>query len=69
MSKSCVLDPLPASLFRQCSDVLLPVITRIVNLSLELGVVPTRLSAVVKQREREQQRCLLSAVNFRNSAI
>ena len=35
--KSCTLDPMPASLVINCIDVLLPVITKIINLSLESG--------------------------------
>jgi len=42
-SKSCSLDPLPASLLKNCFDILLPVITRIINLSLSQGVVPSQL--------------------------
>ena len=38
--KTCVLDPLPFILLRKCLDALLPVITRIVNLSLTTGNVP-----------------------------
>ena len=34
---SCTLDPMPTSLVINCIDVLLPVITRIINLSLESG--------------------------------
>ena len=39
-AKSCVLDPIPGSIMKECLDLLYPVITRIVNLSLELCVVP-----------------------------
>ena len=35
--KSCTLDPMPTSLVINCVDVLLPVITKIINLSLESG--------------------------------
>ena len=38
--KTCDLDPLPSILIRECLDTLLPVITRIVNLSLTTGNVP-----------------------------
>ena len=38
--KTCDLDPLPSILLRECLDTLLPVITRIVNLSLTMGNVP-----------------------------
>ena len=34
---SCTLDPMPTSLVINCIDVLLPFITRIINLSLESG--------------------------------
>lgn len=35
--KTCDLDPMPTSLVLECSDVLLPVVTKIINLSLESG--------------------------------
>lgn len=35
--KSCILDPMPSSLIVQCIDELLPVITSILNLSLQSG--------------------------------
>jgi hypothetical protein len=38
--KSCSLDPMPTSLVLECSDVLLPSITRMINLSLEVGTLP-----------------------------
>ena len=38
--KSCELDPIPTSLLKQCSAELEPIITRIVNLSLETGSFP-----------------------------
>ena len=43
LSKSCVLDPLPSSIIKQCTDLLLPTITNIVNLSLREGCMPTCL--------------------------
>ena len=39
--KSCPLDPMPTQLVLGCLDNLLPVLTRIINLSLELGEFPT----------------------------
>ena len=44
-SKSSDLDPLPAKLFKQCQEELLPVITEIINKSLESGVVPSTLKS------------------------
>jgi len=38
--KSCSLDPMPASLMLECQDILLPVITSLINLSLESGQFP-----------------------------
>ena len=38
--KSSTLDPMPAPLVAGCLDVLLPVLTRMINLSLESGVFP-----------------------------
>ena len=35
--KSCALDPVPASILSVCLDELLPVVTRMVNMSLETG--------------------------------
>ena len=37
--KSCALDPIPASVLMGCLDLLLPFITKVVNFSLEHGVV------------------------------
>jgi hypothetical protein len=37
---SCDLDPIPASFVKQCTSVLVPTITNIINLSLSSGVLP-----------------------------
>ncbi len=39
-SKSCMLDPLPTQVFKQCIDLLLPILTIMINLSLQLGYFP-----------------------------
>ena len=39
-SKSCLLDPLPTFLIKECTDILLPSITKLVNCSLREGLVP-----------------------------
>ena len=47
--KTCELDPLPASLYSDCLPTLLPLITDIINHSLETGTVPDSLkSAIVR---------------------
>ncbi|CAB3996351.1 Hypothetical predicted protein [Paramuricea clavata] len=40
-NKSCELDPIPTWLLKQCIPALLPIITKIVNLSLHDAFVPT----------------------------
>ncbi len=39
-STSCALDPIPTELLKECIDVVLPLLTRMVNLSLQTGVFP-----------------------------
>ena len=39
-TKSCLLDPLPKFLIKDCTDILLPSITKLVNCSLREGLVP-----------------------------
>ena len=38
---TCKLDPLPTSMFKDCQSVLIPVITKLVNTSLQTGVFPS----------------------------
>lgn len=38
--KVCSLDPLPSLLMKNCVDVLLPIVTNIVNCSLDSYTVP-----------------------------
>ena len=40
---SCALDTIPSSVFQRCQHRLVPMITRIVNLSLQGGQVPDRI--------------------------
>ena len=47
LSKSCELDPLPAIVLKGCFIVLLPTITRIINLSLSTGVMPDALKVAI----------------------
>ena len=46
-SKSCSLDPILSSVFKRCRHYLLPVITRVVSLSLTSGQVPYRLKVAI----------------------
>ena len=46
-TKSCLLDPIPTSLLKECTDLLLPSITKITNFSLVTGIVPCSLKSAV----------------------
>ena len=46
-SKSCSLDPVPASLLRYCIDDLLPIIKRVVNLSFNSASMPSSMKNAV----------------------
>ncbi len=46
-SKSCALDPMPTWLLKDCTGVLLPVITKIVNLSLSSCTMPSQLKNAI----------------------
>jgi len=46
-NKSCVLDPMPTDLVKQCGDNLVPLITTIINESLNSGMVPPQFKQAV----------------------
>ena len=46
-SKSCLLDPWPTFLVKECIDILLPSITSLVNCSLSEGVVPDEFKMAI----------------------
>ena len=65
-SKSCVLDPLPSSIIKQCTDLLLATMTNIVNLSLREGCISTCLkSAVLSPLLKKPDADFLQFKNFR----
>ncbi len=39
-SASCDLDPIPTPLLKECIDVILPLLTKMINLSLQTGIFP-----------------------------
>ena len=45
--KSCSLDPMPTSLMLECQDILLPVITSLINMSLKSGQIPDVWKAAI----------------------
>ena len=46
-TKSCLLDPWPSFLIKECSDILLPSVTKLVNCSLIEGCIPDGLKTAV----------------------
>ena len=46
-TKSCLLDPLPTFLIKECIDILLPSLTKLVNCSLMEGYVPDAFKSAV----------------------
>ena len=47
LTKSCDLDPLPASVLKICFPIILPTLTSIINMSLKNGVMPNALKVAV----------------------
>ena len=46
-TKSCLLDPLPTFLIKECIDILLPSLTKLVNCSAMEGCVPDAFKSAV----------------------
>ncbi len=42
-NKYCELDPIPTNLLGECTDKILPLLTKVINLSLQLGNMPMSL--------------------------
>ena len=45
--KTCILDPIPASLLFECSNEIVPLLTAIVNQSLLTGIFPSCMKAAM----------------------
>ena len=64
--KSCELDPVPASVLRGCENILLPILTNIINLSLQSGYMPAQLKqAMVKPKLKKDSLDPNEYSNFR----
>ena len=64
--KSCDLDPFPATVLKGCIDTLLPVLTKIINLSMETATMPTQLKeAMVKPKLKKDSLDFEIFPNFR----
>ena len=46
-TKSCDIDPLPTQLLKECLEELCPVITKIINLSLSMGIFPDQFKSAI----------------------
>ena len=64
-TKSCEIDILPASLLKMHLDKLLPVITKLVNLSLQQGVFPEKWKEAVIRPLLKKSGLELDCVNYR----
>ena len=64
--KSCDLDPIPASILKECKSALLPVLTNIVNMSLQSASMPTALKeAAIKPKLKKDNLDSEDYSNFR----
>ena len=64
--KSCNLDPIPTPLTKQYLDVLVPVITKLINTSLTTGIAPDSFkSAIVKALLKKSGLYVNDLKNFR----
>ena len=65
-SKSCDLDPFPATVLKGSIDTLLPLLTKIINLSMETATMPTQLKeAMVKPKLKKDSLDFEIFPNFR----
>lgn len=65
-STTCLLDPIPSSLFKSCSDVLSPILLSIMNDSLQMGEVPAALKiAALTPVPKKENTTLEDFNNFR----
>ena len=44
---ACALDPLPANIMRKCYSSLVPIVRRVINLSLSSGLLPKELKVAL----------------------
>ena len=52
--KLCDLDPIPASIFKECKSTLLPILTNMVNMSLQSAFFPATLKEAMIKTEAEE---------------
>ena len=64
-TKHSALDPIPTWLLKDCLDEFLPIITNIVNLSLQSGIMPKSLKHAIIQPQLKKPGLELKKENFR----
>ena len=64
-TKSCPLDPIPTAIVKECLDDLLPVLTSIINFSLQSGSFPDQWKEALVKPLLKQPGCDLIFRNFR----
>ena len=64
-SKSCMLDPIPTSLLKECTLELMPFIAKVVNLSIETGKMPNTFKHAVITPLLKKKGLKLIYKNFR----
>lgn len=64
-SKTCNLDPIPTNLLKECSVILLPILTRIVNTSLQIGCFPKSWKNAVLSPKLKKDGLEITYNNFR----
>ena len=65
LTKSCDLDPVPASVLKTCFSIILPTLTLVINMSLKNGVMPYALKvAVLKPLLKKQDADFEQLQNF-----
>ena len=64
--KTCSLDPLPAPIIKGCADILLPVLTRMINMLIETATVPVqRKEAMIRSKLKSESLDHEVYANFR----
>ena len=64
-NKSCASDPVPTSILKDCVDVLLPVVTTMINLSLKDGFFPDKWKEALVKPILKKPNADLEFKNFR----
>lgn len=64
--KCCHVDPIPASILKECKSTLLPILTNMVNMSLQSAHIPATLKeAMIKPKLNKDNLDFEDYTNFR----